>query len=94
VLVVQAERALYGLFARHMYRLWEIATDPERLTQPAYGDHAAAEHVDYPVLLAVERDGWSGTASRPSICASAGRSSGTFPTVADSHVDSHGSHAR
>jgi len=57
VLVVQAERALYGLFTRHGYRLWEIVQDPELLTEPAYGDHAAGEDVDYPILLALRLDG-------------------------------------
>ena len=59
VLVVQAERALYGLFARHGYRLREIVQDPGLLTEPAYGDHAAGEDVAYPILLALRRDGHS-----------------------------------
>jgi hypothetical protein len=55
VLVVRAERALYGLFARHGYRLREIVQDPGLLTEPAYGDHAAGEDVAYPILLALRR---------------------------------------
>jgi hypothetical protein len=31
--------------------------NPELLTEPAYGDHAAGEDVDHPILLALRRDG-------------------------------------
>lgn len=57
VFVVRAERALYGLFARHGYRLWEIVQDPVLLTEHAYGDHVAGEDVAYPTLLALRGDG-------------------------------------
>lgn len=48
---------LVPVFAHHEYRLREIAQDPEPLMEPAYGDHAAAEDVAYPILLASGRDG-------------------------------------